>query len=265
MKAVKSSSRNIRYLNCMPKAKQMKSDTKSASSSTTADSSNDVVLLARSAVETRARLDLAIETLRRQDAKLALVIDRVGACQLNFRTLHNPFNTLARSIIYQQLNGKAAGAIHARVVERVAANKRTLAPQEIFDASEESLRECGLSGAKTLALRDLAARSLDGTVPTLARLKRMSDEDIINHLTIVRGVGRWTVEMMLMFRLGRPDVLPVGDFAICKAAMLLDDLPKFPTAKELIARGEAWRPYRTVACWYLWRSLDQPAESVAKK
>ena len=203
----------------------------------------------------RARLDFAAATLQKQDTGLSAVIERVGRCEMDFRKLHNPFNTLVRSIIYQQLNGKAASVIHARTVARLAAG-RTLKPDDIFAASDETMRECGLSRAKQIALRDLALRTQDGTVPTLARLQRMTDEAIIERLTTVRGIGRWTVEMLLMFRLGRPDVLPIGDFAIAKAVMLMDGLESFPKPKELTARGEVWRPFRTVASWYLWRSLD---------
>jgi len=204
---------------------------------------------------TRAQLDFAAATLQKQDTRLGEIIERVGRCELDFRQLHNPFNTLVRSIIYQQLNGKAASVIHARTVANLATG-RTLKPDDIFAASEETMRACGLSRAKQLALRDLALRTKDGTIPTLARLQRMTDEEIIERLTTVRGIGRWTVEMLLMFRLGRPDVLPVGDFAICKAAMLMDGLESFPKPKDLTARGEVWRPFRTVASWYLWRSLD---------
>ncbi len=223
------------------------------------NSHTETLLLSRDETETRARLAVATAALRKRDARLREIIERVGTCEMSFRTLHNPFNTLVRSIIFQQLNGKAASAIHARTVARLTTG-RTLKPDDIIAASEEAMRECGLSRAKQLALRDLALRTHDGTIPTLARLNRMTDEEIVERLTTVRGIGRWTVEMLLMFRLGRPDVLPVGDYAICKAAMLLDGLEKFPTPKELIARGELWRPFRTVASWYLWRSLDQNSE-----
>ncbi|MCP9495299.1 MAG: hypothetical protein MSG64_12705 [Pyrinomonadaceae bacterium MAG19_C2-C3] len=221
----------------------------------TENSSSMALLLNSDEAATRARLDFAAATLQKQDARLSKIIERVGRCELDFRKLHNPFNTLVRSIIYQQLNGKAASVIHARTVANLASG-RTLKPDDIFAASDEVMRACGLSRAKQLALRDLALRTQDGTVPTLTRLQRMTDEEIIERLTTVRGIGRWTVEMLLMFRLGRPDVLPVGDFAICKAAMLMDGLEAFPKPKELTARGEVWRPFRTVASWYLWRSLD---------
>ena len=122
----------------------------------------------------------------------------------------------------------------------------------------EGLREAGLSGAKAAALRDLASKALEGEVPTLARARRMSDAGLVEHLTKVRGIGQWTVEMMLIFRLGRPDVLPVDDYGIRKGFMLTYGLSELPRPKELLAYGERWRPWRTVASWYLWRSLDVP-------
>ena len=199
----------------------------------------------------------AAAALRQADPKLAAIIEQVGPCRLTIRKLHDPFNSLARSIIYQQLNGKAAAAIHARVVQTLT-EKRKLIPQDVLAASDESLRAAGLSAAKTRALRDLAERTLDGTVPTLARLRRMNDEEIVERLTQVRGIGRWTVEMLLMFRLGRPDVLPTGDYAIRKGIARMDSSERLPTPSEVAARGEMWKPFRTIASWYLWRWLDLP-------
>jgi DNA-3-methyladenine glycosylase II len=140
--------------------------------------------------------------------------------------------------------------------------KQKLDPQDVLDASEESLRGAGLSGAKLAALKDLAAKTLDGTVPTLARLRRMEDEEIIEHLTQVRGIGRWTVEMLLIFRLGRPDVLPVGDFAVRKGFSLLHGAKELPKPKELVHYGERWRPFRSVASWYMWRVHELPSETL---
>src|SRR3954469_11074827 len=154
----------------------------------------------------------AIEFLSAADPTLARLIERAGPFNMQIRRMHNPFEALARNIIYQQLHGNAAAAIHQRVLALFG--KKRLSPQDILDASEESLRRAGLSRAKLVALKDLAAKTLDGTVPTLARLRRMRDEEIIEHLTQVRGIGRWTAEMLLMSRLGRPDVLPTGDFAV---------------------------------------------------
>jgi DNA-3-methyladenine glycosylase II len=144
--------------------------------------------------------------------------------------------------------------IHRRVLDLFRRGR--LRPQDILAVSEEELRGAGLSGAKLAALRDLAAKTLDGTVPALARLRRMDDEEIIERLTEVRGIGRWTAEMLLMFRLGRPDVLPVGDYAVRKGFALTYGLEEMPKPKVLESYGERWRPYRSVASWYMWRALE---------
>lgn len=197
--------------------------------------------------------DEAVRYLSAVDATLGSLIKRVGSFNMQLRHMHNPFEALARNIIYQQLHGNAAAAIHGRVLALF--EKKRLYPQDILDASEESLRGAGLSGAKLAALKDLAAKTLDGTVPTLAKLRRLSDEEIIAHLTEVRGIGRWTVEMLLMSRLGRPDVLPVGDFAVRKGFQLTYDLEEMPKPRALAEYGERWRPFRSVASWYMWQAV----------
>lgn len=202
----------------------------------------------------------AVRYLSKTDAVLAEVMRRTGPFTMQIRGLHKPFESLARNVIYQQLHGNAAAAIHARVVALFG--KVKLHPADVLAASEESLRSAGLSGAKTAALKDLAAKTLDGTIPTLARLRRMEDEEIIERLTTVRGIGRWTVEMLLMFRLGRPDVLPVGDYAVRKGFARAYNLQEMPKPKELERRCEHWRPYRSVASWYMWRVLEHPAEDM---
>jgi DNA-3-methyladenine glycosylase II len=204
--------------------------------------------------------DEAVRYLASTDARLGTLIERAGPFNLSIRKLHNPFEALARNIIYQQLHGNAAAAIHQRVLALFG--KKKLSPQDILQAPEESLRGAGLSGAKLLAIKDLAAKSLAGHVPTLARLRRMSDEEIIEKLIQVRGIGRWTVEMLLIFRLGRPDVLPVGDFAVRKGFSMLYGLKDLPKPKELIHYGERWKPYRSVASWYLWRIHELPPETL---
>ncbi len=197
--------------------------------------------------------DEAVQHLSSVDAILGELIERAGPFEMQLRRMHNPFETLARNIIYQQLHGNAAAAIHGRVLALFGQSK--LRPEEILHASEESLRAAGLSGAKLAALQDLAAKTLDGTVPTLAKLRRMHDEEVIEHLTKVRGIGRWTVEMLLMSRLGRPDVLPVGDFAVRKGFQLTYDLEEMPKPKALADYGERWRPFRSVASWYMWQAV----------
>ena len=200
----------------------------------------------------------AVKQLAKADAVLARLMKRAGPFTLKTRHMHNPFEALARNIVFQQLHGSAAEAIHGRVVGLFGGGR--LRPQNVLGASDEELRGVGLSGAKTLALKDLAAKTLDGTVPTLARLKRMEDEEIVARLTQVRGIGRWTVEMLLMFRLGRPDVLPVGDYAVRKGFMVAYGLDEMPKPKALELHAEAWRPYRSVASWYMWRALEHPGQ-----
>ena len=196
----------------------------------------------------------AVRHLGAADTTLAHVMERAGPFALEIRKMHDPFAALARNIIFQQLHGKAAAAIHQRVLNLFGGNK--LRPEDIIAAPEGDLRGAGLSAAKLTALKDLAEKTLDGTVPTLSRLRRMSDEEIVERLTRVRGVGRWTVEMLLMFRLGRPDVLPVGDFAVRKGFALAYGLDESPKPKDLTEYGELWRPYRSVASWYLWRAVE---------
>ncbi len=199
---------------------------------------------------------VAVRHLSKVDQRLSLLIKRAGPFSMEIRAIRSPFEALARNIIYQQLNGAAAATIHARVLALFGS--RRLSPADILAASDEELRGAGLSRNKLESLRDLAARTVNGTVPTLARLRRMSDEEIVETLTQVRGIGRWTVEMLLMFGLGRPDVLPVGDYAVRKGFSLLYGLKELPTPKELTRHGELWRPYRSVASWYMWRVLDLP-------
>jgi len=204
----------------------------------------------------------ARRALAKADPTLGALMKQVGPFRMKTAALHSPFVALAESIVYQQLTGKAAATIFGRVCERVGTGKR-FTPNAVLAQSVESLREAGLSGAKTAALRDLAAKALEGEVPTLARARRMSDAALVEHLTKVRGIGQWTVEMLLIFRLGRPDVLPVDDYGIRKGFMRTYGLSELPRPKELLAYGERWRPWRTVASWYLWRSLELPGDSVA--
>lgn len=198
----------------------------------------------------------AVRHLARADPTLAGLMKRAGPFAMKIRRMQNPFEALARNIIYQQLHGNAAAAIHRRVLDLFGGRLR---PADVLAAPEERLRGAGLSGAKLMALKDLAAKTMDGTVPTLARLRRMGDEEIVARLTQVRGIGRWTVEMLLMFRLGRPDVLPVGDYAVRKGFGLVYGLDGMPKPKALEHHGERWRPYRSVASWYMWRALELPA------
>ncbi len=199
-------------------------------------------------------LDAAAAHVAAADPVMAGVVERAGPCRMQIGRLDNPFQALLRSIVFQQLNGKAAGTIHGRVLDLFPGEHPD--PEELLATPDETLRACGLSRAKTAAAKDLAARVLDGTVPDLDALYTMSDDEIIERLTAVRGIGPWTVEMLLIFQLGRADVLPVTDYGVrngFRRAYGLDDLP---TPKMLKAEGERWSPYRSVASWYLWRAAD---------
>ena len=185
------------------------------------------------------------------------LVDRIGPPTLRIESLGDPYAALLRSIVYQQLTGKAAAAILARVCALFGSDALPR-PERVLAVSTERLRSAGLSGAKTAALQDLARKAADGVIPSFRSLARMDDEAIIERLTEVRGIGRWSVEMLLLFRMGRPDVWPVGDYAVRKSYAGLLGLAELPTPKALQAGGEPWRPFRSAAAWYLWRALDPP-------
>ena len=198
----------------------------------------------------------AVDHLRARDKRLGRFIERVGPFRLRPAALQSPFETLAESIVYQQLTGKAAATIWGRVLA-LFHPRRMPRPQDLIEISEEKLRGAGLSRSKAAALKDLAAKTLEGVVPpSAAQLEKLSDQEIVDRLTAVRGIGPWTVEMMLMFRLARPDVLPATDYGVRKGFAKVRGLAALPSPKELLAYGEKWRPFRTVASWYLWRVLD---------
>lgn len=199
---------------------------------------------------------LACRHLADADPLLGALIARVGPFLLRPRPAQSLFAAVARAIVYQQLSGMAAATILGRV-RAIYAPKRFPTPRDILATPPERLRAAGLSTAKTAALRDLAARTLDGTVPSMRRVQFMGDEEVIERLVRVRGVGRWTAEMLLMFRLGRADVLPVSDLGIRKGFALTFGQRSLPAAVTIERRAERWRPYRSVACWYLWRALEQ--------
>ncbi len=204
----------------------------------------------------------AVEHLRANDARLAALMERAGPFTLRLDPAPSPFESLLESILYQQLHGKAAATIHRRVREYFGGDP---APQLLLDTPDEVLRAAGVSGNKIKALRDLAAKTLDGTVPSHAAIKKMSDAEIVERLTEVRGIGPWTVEMLLIFRLGRPDVLPVTDYGVRKGfALTFQKVPwtralaaeDLPNPEVLLKRGKKWAPFRSVASWYLWRACD---------
>ena len=191
--------------------------------------------------------------LRRVDPVLAGIIGRVGSPPPPPRRAGTHYDALVRAIVYQQLSGKAAGTIHRRFRE-LYPNKRPRA-ELVLATSDEALRSAGLSRQKIGYLRDLSARVVDGSLP-LAHLGRLPDDEVIEHLIQVKGIGRWTVQMFLMFRLGRPDVLPELDLGIQNAIQRAYGLTTRPTPKDVLRMGEKWRPHATTACWYMWRSLE---------
>ena len=193
--------------------------------------------------------------LSRADAVLGGLIRAVGACKLAAPEDCHPFQVLAQAIAHQQLNGTAANTILKRLVDSCGQGAFPT-PHQVLKASAQSLRAAGFSFAKVAALKDLAAKTLAAVVPDGAVLMQLSDEEIISRLTQVRGVGRWTVEMLLMFHLGRPDVLPVDDFGVRAGFHAAYGLTRMPHTKALAAWGERWKPFRTTAAWYLWRALE---------
>ncbi|MGH8027916.1 MAG: DNA-3-methyladenine glycosylase family protein [Pseudoxanthomonas sp.] len=203
----------------------------------------------------------AFDHLSKRDRKLGAWMKRIGYLepQPGWRKPFDPVDALARAILYQQLSGKAASTIVGRVEAAIGSSR--LHFDTLGRIDDAALRACGVSGNKSLALRDLAAREANGEIPNLRQMSTMHQDDIVAALVPVRGIGRWTVEMMLMFRLGRPDVLPVDDLGIRKGAQRVDKLEAMPTPKELLARGERWGPYRSYASQYLWRIADFGAEA----
>jgi DNA-3-methyladenine glycosylase II len=191
------------------------------------------------------------------DPRIAALIARSPRYNIKPAPLIRPFDALAESIAYQQLSGKAAATIFGRV-RALYPRRRYLDPKKILATPDESFRAAGLSRSKIAAVKDLAAKTIDGTVPSARAIARMSDEEIILRLTEVRGIGRWTVEMLLLFDLGRPDVWPVDDYGVRKGFAKIFGRRKLPTPKQLMKLGDKWRPYRSIAAWYFWRALDAP-------
>jgi DNA-3-methyladenine glycosylase II len=198
----------------------------------------------------------ALAHLAATHPRFAALIARVRPFDVVAQPLVRPFDSLAESIAYQQLSGKAAATIFGRV-RALYPKRKWLDPKLVLATSDETFRACGLSRSKTAALKDLAAKTLDGTVPSGRALVRMNDEEIIERLTKVRGIGRWTVEMLLLFELGRLDVWPVADYGVQKGFAKTFGRRKLPTRKQFLRIGEKWRPYRSVAAWYFWRALDR--------
>jgi 3-methyladenine DNA glycosylase/8-oxoguanine DNA glycosylase len=210
-------------------------------------------------MDTPEPIAAAVKHLAASDPRFADLIKRAKPFAPRAAVLVRPFDALAESIAYQQLSGKAAATIWGRV-RALYPQRKWLDPKQVLGTPDETLRAAGLSGSKTTAIKDLAAKTIDGTVPAAAALARMSDEEIIERLTKVRGIGRWTVEMLLLFELGRLDVWPVTDLGVQKGYAKTFGKRKLPAPKQLQKIGAKWRPYRSVAAWYFWRALDPAAE-----
>ena len=190
------------------------------------------------------------------DPRFAALIARVGRPRLSIDRQRGPYEALMRAIAHQQLHGRAAEAILRRF-EALFPGDAFPNPEGVLATEEAALRACGFSGPKIAALRDICAKTIDGTVPTRRASVRLTDSELIERLTDIRGVGRWTVEMLLIFTLGRPDVLPVDDFGVREGYRILYDLEAQPKPRELATLGEAWAPYRSFATWYLYRAVEE--------
>lgn len=197
----------------------------------------------------------ALKILKKSDPVMKQLIQKIGPLDFQAKSKRSPYETLVEAVAHQQLHGKAAQTILKRFRDLFPSGKFPK-PQQIADLPDDAIRACGFSRAKTAAIRDIALKSLEGIVPTSRQIDKLSDEEIIERLTAVRGVGRWTVEMLLIFQLGRPDVLPVDDFGVRNGFRVAYGLSEHPTGKQLAEHGVCWQPHRSTAALYLWRAAD---------
>jgi DNA-3-methyladenine glycosylase II len=209
-------------------------------------------------------LRLAMDTLAAKDPQLARLIKETKEFRIEIDGSDNPYEILLEAIAYQSISGKAAATIFGRI-KALSSTGGVPTPQEMLKLRKPILRKAGLSGAKVLAMKDLAQKTIDGVVPTLEQAEKLSDEELVERLVSVRGIGAWTVEMFLIFRLGRPDVLPIHDLGVKKGWSITYGKKYMPRPKELLAFGERWRPYRTVASWYMWRACHRAGNAVMRK
>jgi DNA-3-methyladenine glycosylase II len=210
--------------------------------------------------------DLAEATkhLAERDESLKCLIEETLPFQIDVADAQSPYEVLLESIAYQSISGKAAATIFGRI-KALGSNGRPPTPEQMLKLRKPVLRKAGLSGAKVLAMKDLARKTLDGVVPTYEQALTMSDDELVERLVSVRGIGAWTVEMFLIFRLGRPDVLPIHDLGVKKGWPVTYGKKHMPKPKELLAFGERWRPYRTVASWYMWRAFERAGYKTTNK
>jgi DNA-3-methyladenine glycosylase II len=198
----------------------------------------------------------AIDHLIRADAVWGPLIQRVGPCRITIQTDREPYESLVRSVAYQQLHGKAAAAILGRLLA-LHPEVAFPDPAALIAMEEAALRGCGFSRTKMATILGIASAAAEGLIPSRAEAAAMDDEDLIKRLVALRGVGRWTVEMLLMFTLGRPDIMPVDDFGVREGWRVLKGLEARPTPKAMNEAAKAWSPYRSIAAWYLWRAADE--------
>jgi 3-methyladenine DNA glycosylase/8-oxoguanine DNA glycosylase len=210
--------------------------------------------------------DLAEATkhLAERDERLKQLIAETAPFQMDQDPLQSPYEALLEAIAYQSISGKAAATIFARI-KALGTNGRPPTPEQMLKLRKQTLRKAGLSSAKVLAMKDLAAKTIQGIVPTREDACKMSDEELVERLVSVRGIGAWTVEMFLIFNLGRPDVLPIHDLGVKKGWSVTYGKKHMPKPKELLAFGEQWRPYRTIASWYMWRAFERAGYAVTNK
>ena len=209
-------------------------------------------------------LQKATNHLRARDEQLAELIANTVPFQTDADELQSPYEALLEAIAYQSISGKAAATIYGRI-KALGSTGRAPTPQEILKLRKVTLRKAGLSGAKVKAMKDLAQKTLDGVVPTLEQAESLSDDELVERLVSVRGIGAWTVEMFLIFRLGRPDVLPIHDLGVKKGWSITYGKKHMPKPKQLLKFGEKWRPYRTVASWYMWRAFERAGYAATNK
>lgn len=209
-------------------------------------------------------LRLAMDTLAAKDPLLAPLIKETREFRVEEGAAESPYEVLVEAITHQSISGKAAATIFGRV-KALGSNGRIPTPEEMLKLRKPTLRKAGLSGAKILAMKDLAKKTMDGVVPTLDEAHKLSDEELVKRLVSVRGIGAWTVEMFLIFRLGRPDVLPIHDLGVRKGWAITYGKMHMPAPKELLKFGERWRPYRTVASWYMWRACQCAGNAALRK
>ena len=209
-------------------------------------------------------LRVAKAALAAKDERLARLIEETVEFQIEMESTDSPYEALMESIAYQSISGKAAATIFTRI-KALGSNGRPPTPQEMLKLQPRKLRKAGLSGAKVLAMKDLAQKTIDGVVPSMEEALKLSDEELIERLVSVRGIGAWTVEMFLIFRLGRPDVLPIHDLGVKKGWSVTYGKKRMPKPHELLAFGERWRPYRTLASWYMWRAFERAGYKATNK